>query len=115
MRALHFRKSGKNRADAEAGGFSAVDAGEQRIGETVDHLGAVVALDEGRDGLVVIDGARRMEKFLRHAQLGLPGKKRRKSGGQNFGGNHEHQAVGHDDETAVGRGCRSCGRHRWSR
>jgi hypothetical protein len=43
-----------------------------------------------------------MEKFLRHAQLGLPGKKRRKTCGQNLGGDHEHQAIGHDDEAAVG-------------
>ena len=102
VRAFHLRKSWKNRADAEAGGFSAVHAGEQRIGEAVDHLRAVVALDEGRDGLVVIDGPRRMEKLLRHAQLGLPGKKRRKTCGQDLGGDHEHQAIGHHDETAVG-------------
>jgi hypothetical protein len=61
-----------------------------------------VALDEGRDGLVVIDGPGRMEKLLRHAQLGLPGKKRRKTRWQNFGGDHEHQAIGHGDEAALG-------------
>ena len=36
--ALHFGKARKNGADAEAGGFSAVDAGEERVGEAVDHF-----------------------------------------------------------------------------
>ena len=76
--ALHLSEAWKNGANAEARSFSAVNAGEQRIGEAVDHLGAVVALDERSDGLVVIGGTRRMEQLLRHAQLGLPRKKRRK-------------------------------------
>ena len=42
-----------------------------------------------------------MKQFLRHAQLGLPRKKRREPGGQNFCRDHEHQTVGHFDETAV--------------
>ena len=46
VRAFHLRKARQNRADAEVRGFSAVDAGEQRVGEAVDHLRAVVALDE---------------------------------------------------------------------
>ena len=61
-----------------------------------------MALDEGGDGLVVIDGARRMEEFPRHAQLGLPRKKWRHASGQDFRGDHEHQAVGHFDEAAFG-------------
>ena len=43
--ALHLGEAGKHGAHAEAGGFSAVDAGEERVGEAVDHLRAVVALD----------------------------------------------------------------------
>ena len=38
MSAFHFGEAGKNGADAEAGGFSAVDAGEERVGEAVDHF-----------------------------------------------------------------------------
>ena len=38
VRALHFGESRKHGADAEAGGFSAINAGEQRVGEAVDHL-----------------------------------------------------------------------------
>ena len=37
------------------------------VREAIDHFGAIVALDEGRDGFVVSGGARRVEQFLRHA------------------------------------------------
>src|SRR5580704_4647873 len=42
-----------------------------------------------------------MEQFAGHAELGAPGEKRRESGGQNFGWDHEHQAVGQRDELAA--------------
>ena len=38
---------------------------------------------------------------MRHAQFRAPGKKRGESGGQDFGWHHEHEAVGHGDETAA--------------
>ncbi len=59
--ALHFGEAGKDGAHAEAGGFSAVDAGEQRVGEAVDHFGAVVALDKRGYAFVGFGCARRME------------------------------------------------------
>ena len=70
--------------------YQLVDIGrEERVGETVDHLRAVVALDKGSDRFVrsEIFG---MEPFLRHPQLGLPRKKRRQDSRQNFCGHHEH-------------------------
>ena len=45
MSALHLGEAGKNGANAEAGGFSAVNAGEEWVGKAIDHLGAVVAFD----------------------------------------------------------------------
>ena len=42
-----------------------------------------------------------MKEFLRHAEFGGPGKKRGESGGQDFRGDHEHEAVGHGDEAAA--------------
>ena len=42
-----------------------------------------------------------MEPLGCHAHFGAPGKERREHRGQNFGGHHEHQAVGHDDEFAL--------------
>jgi hypothetical protein len=42
-----------------------------------------------------------MEKLLGHAELGLPGKERGKTCRQNLGWDHEHQAIGHDDEAPV--------------
>src|ERR1039458_1696164 len=65
---------------AEAGGFPAVDAGEKRVREAVDHLGAVVTFDEGSDGLVVIGGPRGMEQLLRHTELPPPHRDRRAAG-----------------------------------
>ena len=61
-----------------------------------------MALDESGHRLVVIDRTRRMEQLLRHAQLRLPGKKRREAGGQDLRRDHEHQAVGHLDQAAAG-------------
>jgi hypothetical protein len=59
--ALHFGDAGKDGADAEAGGFSAVDAGEERVGEAVDHFCAVVARDERGYAFVGFSGVRRKE------------------------------------------------------
>ena len=59
--ALHLGETGKNGADAEVGGFSAVDAREKRVGEAVDHFRAVMALDERCDAFVGMGGARGME------------------------------------------------------
>ena len=101
MSALHLGEAGKNGAHAEAGGFAAVNAREEWVGEAIDHLRAVVALDERSDAFVGIGGTRGMKQFLRHAELGGPGKKRRESCGQDFGWDHEHQAVGHGDEAAA--------------
>ena len=42
-----------------------------------------------------------MEEFPSHAELGGPGKERGESSGQNFGWDHEHQAVGQRDELAT--------------
>ena len=42
-----------------------------------------------------------MEQFARHAEFGGPGKKGGEGGGQDFCGDHEHQAVGHGDEAAI--------------
>ena len=61
-----------------------------------------MAFHECSDGPIGVDGPRRMKQFLRHAQFRLPRKKRRKSGGQDFGGDHEHQAVGHFHELSLG-------------
>ena len=104
---FHLCEAREHGANAEVGGFSAVDAGEERVGEAVDHLGTIMAFDECGNGLVVIvfvaeAGTRGMEEFLRHPKFRLPGEERRKSGGQDFGGDHEHQAVGHFDEAAAG-------------
>ena len=76
MSALHFGESRQNRADTEIGGFAPVDAGEQWVGEAVDHFSTVVPLDERCDAFVVLDGAGGKKHFLRHAHFGLPGKKR---------------------------------------
>jgi hypothetical protein len=57
MSALHFGEARKNSAHAEVGGFSAVDAGEERVGEAVDHLRAIMALDEGCYAFVGIGSA----------------------------------------------------------
>ena len=103
VRAFHLREARKNGAHAEAGGFSAVDAGEQRVGEAVDHL-------RGRSG------ARRRRRRTRRRSTARGGwknsrvmrslvfqrKERRQASGQNFCRDHEHQAVGHFDEAAVG-------------
>src|SRR5579864_737192 len=43
-----------------------------------------------------------MKQLLRHAQLGLPRKEWRESRRQDFCWDHEHQAVRHDDEPALG-------------
>src|SRR4029077_8847603 len=59
--ALHLGEAGEDGTDAEAGGFAAVDAGEQRVGEAVDHFGAVVALDQRGYAFIRFGGARGME------------------------------------------------------
>ena len=46
MSALHLGEAGEDGAHAEVGGFAAVDAGEERVGEAIDHFSAVVALDQ---------------------------------------------------------------------
>src|SRR5262249_43250132 len=40
---LHFSETRKNRSDAQVSSFSAIDSGEQRVGEAVDHFLSVVA------------------------------------------------------------------------
>jgi hypothetical protein len=42
-----------------------------------------------------------VEQLARHAQLGAPRKQRREAGGQDFCGDHEHQAVRHFEEAAA--------------
>ena len=42
-----------------------------------------------------------MEPLGGHANFGAQREERREHRGQNFGGHHEHQAVGHDDETVA--------------
>src|SRR5271167_4390635 len=59
--ALPFGEAWKDGAYAEAGGFAAVDAGEQRIGEAVDHFCAVVTLYQGRNAFVGFGCTRRMQ------------------------------------------------------
>ena len=101
MSALHFGEAGKHGAHAEAGSLSAIDSGEERVGEAVDHLRAVMSLDQGGYAFIAIGGAGGMEQFLRHAEFGGPGKKRRESGGQDFGWHHEDEAGGHGNEPAA--------------
>ncbi len=101
MSALHLCEAWKDCAHAEAGGFAAVDAGKQRVGEAVYHFGAIVALDERGNAFIAVGCAWRMKQFLSHAELRAPGKKRGKTGGQDFRRNHEHQAVGHRNKAAV--------------
>ncbi len=59
--AFHLGEAGQDCAHAELGGFAAVDAGEERVGEAIDHFGTVVALDERGDAFVCFGGAGRME------------------------------------------------------
>ncbi len=101
MVAFHLSEAWEDGANAEAGGFAAVDARQERVGKAVDHFGAVVAFDERGNAFIAIGCARRMEKFLGHADFRTPGEKRRESGGQDFGRDHEHQAVGDGDESAA--------------
>jgi len=60
-----------------------------------------VALHERSYAFVCVSGARRMKKFLRHAQLGKPGKKAGRILWAGFWSGHEHEAVGHGDEAAA--------------
>ena len=52
MAGFHLGKPRQNGAHAELAGFAAIDAGEQRIGQAIDHLRAIVALDQGGHRLV---------------------------------------------------------------
>ena len=61
MSALHLGEAGKHGAHAEAGGFAAVNAGEEWVGEAVDHLCAVVAFDQRGYAFVGFGGARGMK------------------------------------------------------
>src|SRR5579863_1023511 len=81
VRAFHLSESRKNGADAEVGGFAAVDAGKQRVGEAVDHFCAVVTLDESGNAFVTAGSTRRKKHLLRHAHFCLPGKQWRRSRG----------------------------------
>ena len=101
MLGFHLGEAREHGAHAELRRFAAIDAGEQRVSQAIDHLGAVVALDESGDRFVFGGFARRMKPFARHAQLGLHRKQRRHHRGRELGGDHEHQAVGHFDQLAL--------------
>jgi len=49
---FHVGEAGQHGADAQLRRFASVDSGEERIGEQVNHLGSVVALDHLGNGFV---------------------------------------------------------------
>ena len=98
---LHLGKPRQHRANTELRGLAAVDAGEQRVRQAIDHLRTVVALDQGGNTFVALRPARRKTPFPYHAKFCGRGKKRRQQRRRQFGGNHEHQPIGHGHEPAL--------------
>ena len=101
MFGFHVGEAREHGAHAEVGRFASIDAGEERIGEQVNHLRSVVTLDHLGHGFVGFGLMRRMEPLGGHAHFGAKREKRREHRRQNLGRHHEHEAVGHDDELVL--------------
>ena len=99
---FHVSEARQHGAHAQLRSFAAVNSGEQRIGEQIDHLGTVVAFDHLGNRFVAEalcggwNHSAAMRIFVRH------GKKRREHGGHDLGGHHEHEPVGHHHQLAPG-------------
>ena len=70
MFGFHVGEAGQHGADAQLRRFASVDSGEERIGEQVNHLGSVVALDHLGNGFVGFGLMWGMEPLGGHAHFG---------------------------------------------
>ncbi len=99
---LHLHQARQHGLRAQLRGVAAVDAAQQRIGETVHGFAAKMPLHQRGYGLIAIVGARRQQQLKRHPHLGGNTEEPRHRRRRQLGRHQEHEPIGQRHQAIAG-------------